>query len=389
MDETEVVFPWTTADAGTFKLLELPPDLLKLVEAYIEGNASLNLSVKGGAEEDAVLCTDEKTYTMRSVVLSNSVLVLTPAPEAGEGMGDKVVIQDELHDIIELVPSLPKLHKLKGILRGLEYDEGYEDEEMMDEDEEFDNTQTGTFSYADAMHLQASEGELRRGLRDMRILDIGGRLRPIAPSYLNTILELILNHLVSHSLHHDAVPVDELSAAMKDEHEVDRQVTTQVLLWFGTVKDGKWEMNAEEVIKQIGLGILRPHKDAPIAEQEFLEKWKSAVGDTFESYISLKLLEVCTSARTSHSGNYLSSMSRDTFPAVLALTYFPSSSLPTDPAARFTDLFLTRPKWKAEDIAPYLADVAVDSKERDKLLLKYARATKDAEGMWYTARNKI
>ncbi|KZT26783.1 hypothetical protein NEOLEDRAFT_1162040 [Neolentinus lepideus HHB14362 ss-1] len=379
MSETEVVFSYSSADAGTFKLLELPPDLLKLVEAAMEGSHSLSLSVKGGPEEDAVLCTDDKTYTMRSVVLSNSVLVVTP-PKPEQEQTDGIVIRDQLHDVIELVPSLPKLHKLKGVLRGTEYDETHEDEEMMDADEQTENSSLPRkFTYTDAMQLQASEGELRRGLRDMRILDIGGRLRPISPSYLNMILELILNYLVSESLPHDAVPVDQLVSALEDDHEIRRQVTLQVLTWFGVIDGSIWEINVEEVLKQVALGILRHYKDEAIAEDEFIARWKRAVGDAFEAKVSLKLLE----------GNYLSTTLPNRFPAVLALLYFPSSSLPIDPAARFTDLFLTRLKWKAQDIAPYLADIAVDAKERDKLLLKYARATTDAEGVWYTSRNKI
>lgn len=60
--------------------------------------------------------------------------------------------------------------------------------------------------------------------------------------------------------------------------------------------------------------------------------------------------------------------------------------LPVDPAARFSDLFLTRSKWKVEDLSPFLSDIAVNSKERDKLLLKYCRAVTDSHGIRYTAR---
>lgn len=71
------------------------------------------------------------------------------------------------------------------------------------------------------------------------------------------------------------------------------------------------------------------------------------------------------------------------------IAYFPASALPPDPAARFTDLFLTRLRWRADDISPFLADIVVDNKERDKLLLKYARAVTDSEGVWYTSRAKL
>ena len=53
---------------------------------------------------------------------------------------------------------------------------------------------------------------------------------------------------------------------------------------------------------------------------------------------------------------------------------------------RFADLFLTHERWKAEYIKPYLLDIAVDMKDLDKLLLKYARALTDKDGSCYTAR---
>ena len=90
----------------------------------------------------------------------------------------------------------------------------------------------------------------------------------------------------------------------------------------------------------------------------------------------------------STQGNYLTYPSPFADPPAPVLAYFPASALPPDPTARFADLFLTRPKWKAEDINPFLADIVVDRKDRDKMLLKHARASTDADGTWYTARAK-
>jgi sister chromatid cohesion protein DCC1 len=85
-----------------------------------------------------------------------------------------------------------------------------------------------------------------------------------------------------------------------------------------------------------------------------------------------------------YQGNYLVS------PGALGgsdmLTYFPSSALPVDPASRFIDLFLTRSRWKADEIGPFLSDIAINTKDRDKLLLKYTRATTDSQGIWYTKK---
>jgi hypothetical protein len=68
---------------------------------------------------------------MRTVDLSNSVLVITPPPDAfaSKFTDTGVVIRDQLNEIIELAPIVPKLHKLSTLLRGREYDDEEHDED--------------------------------------------------------------------------------------------------------------------------------------------------------------------------------------------------------------------------------------------------------------------
>ncbi|KAF8441493.1 sister chromatid cohesion protein Dcc1 [Boletus edulis BED1] len=347
MSDLEIRFsPSTEQDAGAFRLVELPSELCQLIDSAVETKTSHPiLSIKGHPTEDAVICTADKTYTLRSVVLSNTVLVLTPSRTDPDGT---VHVRDQLHDVLELVPSVPKLHKLSVLLRGMEYDEGDEDR----------RTTLPKYSYEQARaEIQASESELRVGLRERRVLVLDGYLRPITPAHLNTILELLLNYLISLSFVHDAAPVDDLVSALADDHDISRGVSTQ----------NTWKMDVNAVVAEIGLGIIRHYKT------EFMTKWKNAVGDTFESAVSLQLL----------SGNYL----RNTNNVLgMTLNYFAASALPTDAAARFAELFLTRPRWKGDEIEPFLSDISVNAKERDKLLLKHARAITTPEGILYTAR---
>jgi hypothetical protein len=67
---------------------------------------------------------------MRSVALSNTVLVVTPTPDDSTSnfSDDAVVICDQLNEVIELVPIVPKLHKLYAMIRDRQYDEGQEDD---------------------------------------------------------------------------------------------------------------------------------------------------------------------------------------------------------------------------------------------------------------------
>ena len=95
-------------------------------------------------------------------------------------------------------------------------------------------------------------------------------LRPIAPTYLSHLLELIINLLVSLSMKHNSVPVEDLISALADHHEVRRAVSKQVICWFGETKESKWAMDVVGVVKEIGLGIVRNHKVSKFGHLHFL-----------------------------------------------------------------------------------------------------------------------
>ncbi|KAH7879924.1 sister chromatid cohesion protein Dcc1 [Lentinula edodes] len=376
-------------EQGSYKLMELPPELCKVMEESLSEGGDSNSSsfyIKGQPGEDAVLCTQDKTYTIRSVSLSNSILVVTSPPDSdisfdgGDNGLPNIVIRDQLSQILELTQTVPKLHKLNTLLKGKEYGEDEEDnEDGMNVELAIDHSQNMEhFTYTDARAMiQASETELKSGLRQRRILQINETLRPISSIYLTKIIQYILNTLAALMLNHESVPVEKLCTTLADEHDVPRIVSVQVMGWFGDINeiDGKWKMDVNSVVKEAGLGILKDAKDRSYDKDDLISTWKDLVGDKFNSSVSLDLL----------AGNYLIAPAAP-YSDHQVVKYFPISSLPIDPAQRFSDLFLTRSKWKNEDIVPFLSDIAVNSKERDKLLLKYARATTDAEGIWYTSR---
>ena len=99
-----------------------------------------------------MLCTPDKTFGMRSVVLSNTLLVVTPVPDehASGFADDAVVIRDQLNEVIELVPAVPKLHKLSTLIRNRQYDEGQEDEP---EDDDSDTVRKSSYCPARVLML--------------------------------------------------------------------------------------------------------------------------------------------------------------------------------------------------------------------------------------------
>lgn len=57
-----------------------------------------------------------------------------------EGESDALVIRDQMRNILETVPIVPKVGRLKTLLNGCEYREGHEDD---DEDEEMEDSLDG------------------------------------------------------------------------------------------------------------------------------------------------------------------------------------------------------------------------------------------------------
>ncbi|EJD52739.1 hypothetical protein AURDEDRAFT_158470 [Auricularia subglabra TFB-10046 SS5] len=393
MSDFRLSFASSSQDNGSYRLMELPADLYKRVEA----GESLRMIIKGRADDDAVICTEDKTYSLRAVVLSNTTLIVTPPRSYDANQDADVVIRDQVSQILELVPVVPKVAgRLNTLLRDAEYREGHEDDEDASggSDEETRPTKRRRIKYDELKdHIQASDVELAQSLKNGRVLQLKGEMRPLERGYLAQMLKLLLNTMVAQSMSADAALVDELILSL-EEHDIPRDVASQILPWFGTVSENHWAANLESIAREIGLSILQSYSDQGVLLDEFLQIWADAMSDSFISAIDMRLLE----------GNFIQNSifargpgdeSQEGASAISALTrraqlvYLPASSLPIDPAMRFNDLFIVKARWKADELAPFLADIAVDSKARDKLLLKWCRTATDPDGtLWYTLRSK-
>lgn len=111
-----------------------------------------------------------------------------------------------------------------------------------------------------------------------------------------------------------------------------------------------------------------------------MHEWRGAASDAFADLADLRLL----------TGDYLLSdppPSAFHTPAKL-VSYFPVHALPLHTATRFADLFLTRQRWRPDDMVPYLQGLypAGDTKARDKLVAKFIRVVKGRDGTWWHAR---
>ncbi|WVF69001.1 hypothetical protein IAT40_003775 [Kwoniella sp. CBS 6097] len=425
----------------TYQLLELPPEILKQVESLkgkgkdkdINGGGVFPLTIKGRPSDDAVLCTPTTTFQLRTVGISNSLLVcrtpkqsttVTPATANGESSSSSspsnrptLELRDTCHQILECVPIAANLERIRTILRdsaweglGSEHSSlGKRKRAHIASDEKGTAKGKGkgkgrTWTREQlASVIQASEAELERGLKERNVVEVEGRMLFLPPKPLKELLTLLLSLL---TIHHtspstpDVAPSKTIIDALKDEHDVPSSLCRPVLSLFGRLSSADksvneqaaqaaeevdaevWKADVEAMVRQVGNGLLIGSEDR--RSDEFIEDWKSEVGEMWADSVDLKLLE----------GEHLltpppASISSFTSPSPL-ITHFPLSQLPLNPAQRFADLFLTRPRWRPEEILPFLKGLSRDgdTKERDKLVQKFVRVVREKDGgaWWYPRR---
>ncbi|KEZ41421.1 hypothetical protein SAPIO_CDS7550 [Scedosporium apiospermum] len=88
------------SDSKSYRLLELPPELL----ALLENDSPPPLHLEPG-KPHAVLVTPDKRYILTQRNTSNSLILLEPAPEGPANQKPGLNIIGTLHESIELAPE--------------------------------------------------------------------------------------------------------------------------------------------------------------------------------------------------------------------------------------------------------------------------------------------
>ncbi|RUS21597.1 hypothetical protein BC937DRAFT_92141 [Endogone sp. FLAS-F59071] len=375
-------------DPHKYRLIELPKGL----DALLEDPNNVGLCIKGLPDDDAVLCTSESTFAIREVQLSNSLLLISPMlteEEDDPAVPEIWSVQDNLSSIVELTPCLPRLERLNDLL-GTSMYAGPEAESQ--------HSQTELYTLEDLQTLvQASDTELRMGLRDRNAILIGDYYRLIQPAYLHTVLDTLITSATAEDMPFDALRLGDCAQSLQ-EHGISREIVRHCLRSFSETRDkGKVDERVDEegdddevytlsetkVCRFLGLRLLNAERGKSWNLQEFMILWESVVPDQFR--VSLDILK---------GYHLLAPLPTDpTNLHARLITYFSHTDLPLDPARRFAELFAVRRRWTADEIEPYVADLVFDKKRLDAVLLKHTRSTKEKEmdGQMvtvYTARTK-
>ncbi|KAJ9113181.1 hypothetical protein QFC22_006020 [Naganishia vaughanmartiniae] len=403
-----------TGSSQSYKLLEISPELARVIEAAEKDGKegvtyvawafpaflSLTLALARAPGDDAVICTSSQTFSLRTITISNSMLFLRPTPTTSsttvldspepQQQQQNLLIQDTAHEILELTPTVPRLDRLETLLKHTSWTgmRGFGDgagglrgvkRSFVDERVDMDGTHSALLQSL----VQASDVELDAGLKDRNVIQVDATSsddRYADPS---------------------AIAVD-----LETDFSVDPQVSRGVMGVFGDLvvvldddaaaaaaaAGGRevWRARLPRLVKEIGRGLLSLEStlDPPTVD-DFMARWKEQVGPEYEMLLTLDSLE----------GEYLLKQPPPSSSSALLrssplVVPFSVSTLPLDPAQRFSDLFATRAQWRPEDMQPFLRGLTPegDRKALDKLVVKYVRVVKDSgkggkgSSVWWHAR---
>ncbi|KAM9163393.1 sister chromatid cohesion protein DCC1 [Pangshura tecta] len=355
------------ASAGECCLLQLEPGLCAELEA------GHSLVIRGEKDEQAVLCSKDKTYDMKIADTSNTLLFIPGCKTPEQLLGDQAscnIIHTQIagfsNNYWELRKCRPKLKKLKKLLMENPY-EGPESERER--------------ALTDSKHtmedlldrIQASEEEILQQLQVINACKIEGYWRVLEFDYEMKLLNHVTQLIDSESWSFNKVP---LSICLQELGPLEPEEMIQhILLSYGmryTDEDEVYfEMNADKICTATAQMLLQNAVKFNLAE--FQEVWQQSVPEGLTTRLDqLKGLAL---------------LDRNSRPETIFLLKV--EELPEDNQERFNKLFTIREKWTEADIAPYIQDLCAEKQTVAALLTKYARSSLQNGVKVYNSRRPI
>ncbi|KAK0942010.1 hypothetical protein LTR48_003328 [Friedmanniomyces endolithicus] len=269
-----------------FRLLELPPELLRLVvsERTILHFKSGPKSSEAGSNSEAVLCTPDKTFNIRQVNTSNSVYICQPTSHNDDDENPQSGLQAIAQSSWTLEPSeaalLPSAaHYLKAALPTY--------------------SSTGTYQSKDAPTSQQqifddiplSQAECEAAWRDLScfyMLEPWGYFLP-TPSAKVQVWRSILNSAVHFGVdkpgRFSAHEVERIFDRNEEDwpSELGHAMLASVCDHEGMLDPGKW-------VRAVGLDLLAVAGTRGLPASELLKKWKDTLPEQWRSAAKVEAL---------------------------------------------------------------------------------------------------
>lgn len=326
----------------TYKLVQLPQDLLRDLR---KGDAkTLEFKAPKSASDRLVLCTEDKTFTVRQMNHSNTVLLVSDLATNGLKHDFKSSLPISENTLLgvgsssyiyELKPSEGKIDTT-----GVPVYDG----EIVPEGKTLDEV------IADS---PIARDNFKAAWHEILGSEVGGYAVVLDSKFATKALYTLIS--ATTALKSDSSDISEIVAQCTAANPLyTRSVVETLYAKFGT-SQGKHEFSEEKVAAWFGIVTLRKH-GKPIADKELLLEWKSAIPPFYKALLSVSLLR----------GNYCR-------PSPGMVRFVASESLSTDLHGRIKEMLLMAKEWDFDDMFPFLKDYLPPGKKPESVILKYAR----------------
>lgn len=200
----------------------------------------------GNGDEPVVLCDDTTTFEVKTIDISNTMLLVEPSPgnSAMELTGSPRTVAGQVRSYLELVPIAPHTAKLKNMLAQCYFDGAAA--EVADDGEEAVPLGLSTEELVD--QVQASRTEILTALHSMHAIELDGRWRLLAPRYALETFRLIINTAIAQDWPLASLKSSQLREYLEDEHGIPVFVIETLLRQYGQAVDADCVALDEEAV---------------------------------------------------------------------------------------------------------------------------------------------
>lgn len=406
----------------------------KLTSFFNSDPLLFRLFLKGEDDDNVVICTKTETFAIKLVENSNVQLLCDVVPEGGGGL----IIRGEANGCHEMRRTAPRMHRLLEILsenplyesnvqnalradasravkriRKQDYNADSPPKPKKSSDSRFGVTFNELLS-----RVQASEGELRRGLENIHAVEILSHWWILRTDYIAQVLEGILSAITLLDSKEENILLTDICENVSNDlfpHEIVKHVAK---IHGSLTKDGSAiRLDGAKVAARIAVQLLESHSSScaavtlPLIASNVPSWYIAPPPVTVFSLEPCKQLPSSSSASSTFTGvpvskflkewqavldrvwpsrcttNPIPTVSLDMIQSFIlieaessssktqSVLLFPQERLHHEATKRFKQLFSVRPRWTMKEITPFIEPICSVDVKMNELLLANARMT--------------